>query len=72
VGRRAEHVQDSDDGGVGGEHSQAYRRDHCDEDDDGHEVRDHDQGILLSKNLPAASVLDLRQPLVPGRWQTPA
>ncbi len=57
MGRGAEHVQDSDDGGVGGEYSQADRRDHCDEDDDGHEVRDHDRPTLGNKvkNLPAAA-----------------
>jgi len=54
----AECVQDGDDGGVRGENAEPNRDYDCEEDDDGHEKRDHDQPTLKRICCGGSTILE--------------
>ena len=55
----AKGVQDADDCSVRGENAQANGRDDCQEEDDGHNKRDHDRPTLKTQNRLRLSILTL-------------
>ena len=57
----AECPQNADDGGIGGENAEAHGCDDGEEEDDGHQVRDHDRPTLENPRVccSASPILNL-------------